>query len=153
MTFKVATKFQFMHYLHVAIILFSTGLYKSVFSTTLICNFPLSLFNKSPFFVKLITQSYSILLILLLNLFLFLSTFSVFLNEYFFRWLACKSSQQIFSVNKLYYAILQHFFCVQLFLKFFKVEVFYQPGFSGPSPGSGSIFKKQPNVSVYIFLY
>ena len=142
-----------MHYLHVAIILFSTGLYKSIFSTTLICNFPLSLFNKSPFFVKLITHSYSILLILLSNLFLFLSACFVFLNEYFFRWLACKSSQQIFSVNKLYYAILQHFFCVQLFLKFFKVEVFYQPGFSGPSPGSGSIFKKQPNVSVYIFLY
>ena len=89
-----------------------------------ICNFPLSLFNKSPFFVKLITQSYSILLILLLNLFLFLSTFSVFLNEYFFRWLACKSSQQIFSVNKLYYAILQYFFCIQLFPKFFRIEVF-----------------------------
>ena len=46
-----------------------------------ICNFPLSLFSKSPFFVKLVTQSYSILLILFLNLFLFLSAFSVFLNE------------------------------------------------------------------------
>ena len=36
-----------------------------------ICNFPLSLYNKSPFFVRLITQSHSILLILLFNLFLF----------------------------------------------------------------------------------
>ena len=96
-----------------------------------ICNFPLSLFNKNPFFVKLITKSYSILLILLLNLSLFLSAFSVFLNEYFFRWLACKSSQKVFGVNKLYYAILQHFFCIHLFPKFFRIEVFQQLGFSG----------------------
>ena len=34
-TFKVARKFYFMHCSHMAIILFSTGLYKSVFSTTL----------------------------------------------------------------------------------------------------------------------
>ena len=62
---------------------------------------------------------------------LFLGTFSVFLNEYFFRWLAQKSSQQIFSVNKLYYAILQSLFCIQLFPRFFKIEVFQQLGFSG----------------------
>ena len=137
-----------MHCLHVAIIFFSTGLINLYFLSLQLCNFPLSLFSKSPFFVKLIAQSYSILLILLLNLFLFLSTFSVFLNEYFFRQLACKSSQQMFSVNKLYYAILQYFFCIQLFPRFFRIEVFQQPGFSG----SGSIFQKQPNVSVYIFL-
>ena len=46
-----------------------------------ICNFPSSLFNKRPF---LITAYYKILLILILNLFLSLSVFFVFLNEYFF---------------------------------------------------------------------
>ena len=74
-----------------------------------ICNFPLSLFNKRLFFVKLFTQSYSILLILLLTLFLFLSASSIFLNKYFFRWLACKSfsrcsvlSYNIFSVSSCF---------------------------------------------------
>ena len=38
-------------------------------------------------FLKLSTQSY----LSLLNLFLFLCTFSVFLDDYFFRWLAYKS--------------------------------------------------------------
>ena len=37
--------------------------------------------------IKFITQSY----LLLLNLLLFLSTFSVILNDYFFRWLVYKS--------------------------------------------------------------
>ena len=140
-----------MHCLHVAIIFFSTGLINLYFLSLQLCNFPLSLFSKSPFFVKLIAQSYSILLILLLNLFLFLSAFSVF-NEYFFRWLACKSSQQIFSVNKLYYEILQYFLCIQLFPRFFRIEVFQQPGFSG------SEFKVWVHVlqvvqrSAYIFL-
>ena len=34
-TFKVATKFYLMHCSHVVIIVFSTGFYKSLFSTTL----------------------------------------------------------------------------------------------------------------------
>ena len=117
-----------------------------------ICNFPLSLFNKSPFFVKLITHSYSILLILLSNLFLFLSACFVFLNEYFFRWLACKSSQQIFCVNKLYHAILQSFFCIQLSPRFFRIEVFQQPAFSGSESRVQVHVLEVPNVSVYIFL-
>ena len=123
-----------MHCLHVAIIFFSTGLINLYVLSLQLCNFPLSLFSKSPFFVKLIAQSYSILLILLLNLFLFLSAFSVYLHEYFFRWLAYKSFQQIFSVNRLYYEILQSFFCIQLFLGFFRIEGFSQPGFLGSKP-------------------
>ena len=39
--------------------------------------------------------------LLLLNVFLFLSTFSVFLNDYFFRWLAYKSCLSRFSVLKI----------------------------------------------------
>ena len=46
-------------------------------------------------------------------------------------------SQQIFSVNKLYYVVFQSFYCIQLFSAFFqtsrflKVQVFQGPGFSG----------------------
>ena len=71
-----------------------------------------------------------------LNLFLFISTFLVFLNDYFFQ-MACLqvSYHHIFIVNKLHYVILQYFFCIQLFPMFFMVLVF-----QGQSPGSGSRF-------------
>ena len=41
------------------------------------------------------------------------------------------SSQQIFSVNKLYYVVFQSFYCIQLFHIFLDVQVFQDPGFSG----------------------
>ena len=59
----------------------------------------------------------------LLNSFFFLSTFSVFLkrpNNYLFKWLAYR-----FLLGRL--SVL---FCIQLFLKFFKFQVFQAPGFS-----------------------
>ena len=64
-------------------------------------------------------------------------------------WLAYKSLlSRFFSVNKLYYVILQFFFCIQLFprSRFFWVQFF-----QGRFPWSGSRFQKQPNFSVYIF--
>ena len=73
--------------------------------------------------MKFITQSY----LTLLGLFLFLNTFSVFINDFF--QIAClqASSQQTFNVNKLYYVILQSSF----YIRFFWVQVFQSPGFSG----------------------
>ena len=73
--------------------------------------------------IKFITQSY----LSLSNLFPFLSTFSVFLNGYFLTWFACKVySEQIFSVNKLYYVILQSFFLYPAVS-----HIFNGPGSSG----------------------
>ena len=63
-TFKVATKFYFMHCLHVAIILFSTGLYKSVFSITL----DMQLSFKSFQWKLLFCQAYYTILFNLTNL-------------------------------------------------------------------------------------
>ena len=66
----------------------------------------------------------------LLNSFLFLSTFSVFLenlNNYFPNGLLTS----LFSVNKLYYVVFLSFFCIQLFPTFFRVLVFQGPGFLG----------------------
>ena len=77
-------------------------------------------------FSFLITQSY----LSLLNLLLFLSTASVILNDYFFQMAGLHvSAKQIFSVNKLYYVILQSFFCIQCFSwsRFFRVQVFQRP--------------------------
>ena len=70
------------------------------------------------------------------------------------------SSQQIFSVNKLYHVVFQSFFCIELFSTFFTVQVFQvlgclRPGFSGsrlfqgPSQGSGSRFQKQPKFLAF----
>ena len=115
-----------------------------------ICNFPLSLSNKNPFFVKLITKSYSILLILLLNLSLFLSAFC--LPQYFFKWLPCKSSQKVFVLINYIMQSCNIFSVSICFLSFSGLRFFSNQVFQGPSPGSGSIFQKQPNVSVYIFL-
>ena len=66
----------------------------------------------------------------LLNSFLLLSTFSVFLeclNSYFPNYLLTS----LFSVNKLYYVVFQSFFCIQLFPTFFRAQDFQGPGFSG----------------------
>ena len=68
-------------------------------------------------------------------LLLFSSTFSVVLNLLFFQMTCLQvSAKQIFSVNQLFYVILQSFFCIQHFSgpRFFWVQVF-----QGPSPGSG----------------
>ena len=59
--------------------------------------------------------------------FLFLNRFSVILNDFFHMAYLQVSSQQIFSINKLYYVILQSFFCV----RFFWVQFFQGPGFPG----------------------
>ena len=50
------------------------------------------------------------------------------------------SSQQIFSVTKLYYVILQSFFCIQLFSTFFMVQVVQGPGFYGPCFSGSMLF-------------
>ena len=82
-----------------------------------------------------------------LNFFLFISTFSVFLNEHFFRWLVYKSLLSTFSLLTNYimwsYNI---FFCIQLLHMLFMLLVFQ-------GPGSGSRFQKQPNFTPYISLH
>ena len=64
-----------------------------------------------------------------LNFFLFISTFSVFLNENFFRWLAYKSLLSTLSLLTNYimwsYNI---FFCIQLFHMLFMLLVFHGRG-------------------------
>ena len=101
-----------------------------------ICNFPLSLLYKSPFFIKFITQSYLSLLIF----FLFLSAFSVFLNDYFLRCLVCKSLLSRFLVIINYIMQSYNLFSVSNCfpnvsgLRFFSTQVF-----QGPSPGSVSM--------------
>ena len=76
----------------------------------------------------------------LLNLFLLLSTFSVFLkslNIYFFRWLAYKSLLSRFSVLIVYIIWFSSLFstssCFPRFSwsRFFRIQVFVGPGFSG----------------------
>ena len=113
-------------------------------------NEPISYYNFSFFYwekflklIKFITKSY----LLLLNLLLFLSTFFChpfsdgFFFFFFFWWfsdcfqMACLevSAKLIFSVNQLYYMILQSFFCIQHFFRVqvFMVQVFLGPSFSG----------------------
>ena len=103
-----------------------------------ICNFPLSLLYKSPFFIKFITQSYLSLLIFFFLL--FLRAFSVFLNDYFLRCLACKSLLSRFSVIINYIMQSCNLFSVSSCfpnvsgLRFFSTQVF-----QGPTPGSGSM--------------
>ena len=79
-------------------------------------------------FVKFITQSY----LSLLNFLLFLSTFSVVLNDYFFIWLAYKSLLRRFSVLINYIMWSYNLFSVSTS---FMVQVF-----QGPNPGSGIRF-------------
>ena len=69
--------------------------------------------------VRFITQSY----LPLLNLFLFLSLFSVFLNNCFFRWLAYKSLLSRFLVLINYIMWSYNLFSV--------IHVFHGPGCSG----------------------
>ena len=103
-----------------------------------ICNFPLNLLYKSPFFIKFITQSYLSLLIFFFLL--FLRAFSVFLNDYFLRCLACKSLLSRFSVIINYIMQSCNLFSVSSCfpnvsgLRFFSTQVF-----QGPTPGSGSM--------------
>ena len=81
--------------------------------------------------IKFITLSY----LSLLNLLLFLSKFSVALNDYLFRWLAYKSplSRFLVSINYITWSY-NLFFYIQRFSwsRFFWVQVS-----QGPSPGSG----------------
>ena len=127
-----------MHCLHVVIILFSQVYISLYFLPVQICNFPLSLFYKSPFLSSLLHnkllyyQVYYTILLIAFEPFLFLSAFSVFLNDYFFRWLACKSLLSRFSViiNQIMQSY-KSFFCIQLFLMFFRIDVFQHPGLSG----------------------
>ena len=101
-----------------------------------LCNFPLSLLYKSPFFIKFITQSYLSLLIF----FLFLSAFSVLVNDYFLRCLACKSLLSRFSVIINYIMQSYNLFSVSSCfpnasgLRFFSTQVF-----QGPTPRSVSM--------------
>ena len=92
--------------------------------------------------IKSTTQSY----VLLLNLFLFLSTFSVSLNDFF--QIACLqvSSWQIFSVNKLL-CDLTIFFCIQLFPTFFMVQVLLGSRFFRVrAQGLGPSFRSSPTL-------
>ena len=63
-----------------------------------------------------------------LNLFLFFSTFSVFLNDYFFRWLGCQSLSR--------FSVLINLFCdLTIFFLYPAVSlVFHGPRFLGSKP-------------------
>ena len=98
--------------------------------------------------IKSTAQSY----VLLLNLFLFLSTFSVSLNDFF--QIACLqvSSWQIFSVNKLCYVILQSFFVSSCFprfswSRFFRAQVLLGSRFFRvPAQSLGPSFRSSPTL-------
>ena len=117
-----------------------------------IYNLIISYWKKFQKLIRFLTQSY----LSLLNLFLFLSRFSVSrksLNNYFFRRFAYKS-QQIFSVDKLFYMVFYSFLYILLLFTFFSIQAFQGPSFSGSwffwvqlfkgsgFSGSGSRFQK-----------
>ena len=79
------------------------------------------------FFLRKVSETYYLLF---LTLFLFLSTFSVFHNDYFFKCLAYKSLPNRFSdlINYILWPY-NFFFCIQLFPRFFMVQVFLGPSF------------------------
>ena len=92
--------------------------------------------------IRFITQSY----LPLLNLFLFLSLFSVFLNNCFFRWLAYKPLLSRFLVLINYIKWSCNLFSVSSCFPRFswsrlcRVQVFMVQVFQGSSQGSGSRF-------------
>ena len=101
--------------------------------------------------IKFITQSY----LFLLNLFLFLSTFSVFLNDYFSRWLAIfadgKSILSRFSVLINYIMCSYSFFSVSsCFPRFSWSRIFKVQVFQGRVQGLGPGFRRSP-TSVHIY--
>ena len=86
-------------------------------------------------FLKLIKLLQNLTYLLLLNLFLLLSTFSAFLkslSNYYFRWLANKSLLSRFSVliNVVFQVFQSPGFAGS---RFCKVQVLQGPGFSGSS--------------------
>ena len=91
-------------------------------------------------FLKLIKLLQNLTYLLLLNLFLLLSTFSAFLkslSNYYFRWLAYKSLLSRFSVliNVVFQVFQSPGFAGS---RFCKVQVLQGPGFSGSSSRSSS---------------
>ena len=94
--------------------------------------------------IKFITQSD----LLLLNLFLFLSTFSVFLNDYFFRWLAYKFVFSRFSVLTNYILWSYNFFSVSSCFSCFSWFRIFWVWVQGVGPG----LRSSPTI-VRIFSY
>ena len=92
--------------------------------------------------LKFISQSY----LSLLNLFLLLSTFSLFFNDLFFRWIAYKSFVSKFSVLINYILWPYNLFSVSScfphfsWSRFFRVKIFMVQVFQGLHRGSGSRF-------------
>ena len=96
------------------------------------------IYNNSSFliekwFLNLPSLLHNLTYLSLLNSFLPLRTFSVFLrslNNYFFRWPACKSLLSRFSELRSYMWSSNLFFCIQLFSTFFMVQIFQGSCFS-----------------------
>ena len=82
-----------------------------------------------------------ITIVLIYCLWIFLSTFSVFLNDYFFKWLAYKSLLSRFSVLINYIVWSYNLFSISsCFWRFSWFRVFKVQVFQGLHPGSGFRF-------------
>ena len=93
-----------------------------------------------------------ITIVLIYCLWIFLSTFSVFLNDYFFKWLAYKSLLSRFSVLINYIMWSYNLFSLSsCFRRFSWFRVFKVQVFQGPLQGLGPGFRNSPAL-VHIFL-